>query len=415
MSFSNIIMEHEIPRRIFTKFSILIAIFSFFSCAENKENFEIVDYENKNKNFEQVFNVIDTITINKNITSKRKVISITKFIKTSDTSFIFLDGYNHSIYQINNNGKILKTIAKKGHGPGEFQIIMDFTIDKKGNLYVVGMSESKIGKFNSNGEFNKFFELSFSHRGPQSIKLLPNGNFLITAKKNLTSNSTKSNYKFVGYEKMTFLHVYSPQFDLIKSFLHPSQKLKKTRGKFARPYYSAFVQYAIYKDKIFALTQEGFYELQIFTTSDYRKTQSFKLFSESFTEFDLNSIRDLKFANKSWNYSRKKLGEINASYSRPHYLCNINNIFILEIHDPFDNYYPQYRKKFKTNSFHFDVFRFNKNSIIPIVSNVSGVMKLIGKSENDSENLLYFVAPKAKDKKTTINVYEARIKYAKKQ
>jgi hypothetical protein len=392
--------------KIFVLPLIIISIF-LFGCNYSSKKENTLQFKAQGKKFNETFEIVDSIKININVTDDREIVSITKLVKKKDGSFIILDAYNHSLYLVNEKGEVLKTIARKGRGPGEFNILADFTVDEEGNIYALGMAERKVGKFNSSGDFIKSYEFSFSHRGPQSIEILPNGHFLIGAMKNLTTNSTKKNYEFVDYEEFTFLHVYSPEFKILRSFLSPTPKLKKTRGKFARMFYSPFVQYAVKDGKLFVLTQEGFYTIQTFDANDYSKINSYKIESEKFTEFDLRAISDLKFVNKQWNYSRERLGEINASYSRPHEFYNLGKTFIIEIHDPFDNYYPQYRDTTTNNEFHYDIFEYEEDELIPQITNVSGEYKIIGKNDDESKPCLYFVKPEFDLSDNTISVYKA--------
>jgi hypothetical protein len=74
--------------------------------------------------------------------------------------FIF-DGANYRIQKFNKNGKYLKTIGRRGPGPGEFDWTFSvLTLDHHGNLYLKG--RRTIQSFNNKGEFIKGLKLESS-------------------------------------------------------------------------------------------------------------------------------------------------------------------------------------------------------------------------------------------------------------
>jgi hypothetical protein len=70
------------------------------------------------------------------------------------------DGGNSRIQKFDKNGNYILTIGRKGQGPGEFTGISDILIDKQDNLYVLGGRRIQI--FNSSGEYLNGFVLENS-------------------------------------------------------------------------------------------------------------------------------------------------------------------------------------------------------------------------------------------------------------
>jgi hypothetical protein len=70
------------------------------------------------------------------------------------------DGGNSRIQKFDKNGNYILTIGGKGQGPGEFTGISDILIDEQDNLYVLG--GRRIQKFNSSGEYLNGFVLENS-------------------------------------------------------------------------------------------------------------------------------------------------------------------------------------------------------------------------------------------------------------
>ncbi|TET66647.1 MAG: 6-bladed beta-propeller [Candidatus Aminicenantes bacterium] len=70
------------------------------------------------------------------------------------------DGGNSRIQKFDKNGNYILTIGEKGQGPGEFTGISDILIDEQDNLYVLGGRRIQI--FNSSGEYLNGFVLETS-------------------------------------------------------------------------------------------------------------------------------------------------------------------------------------------------------------------------------------------------------------
>ncbi len=88
----------------------------------------------------------------------------------------FLDMENCTVVIFDKFGKYLKTIGRKGQGPGELQTPRDFYIDESGRLIVV--DERKIHIFNKEGEFQNTISIPFS---PLNAFISKNGKILVNS------------------------------------------------------------------------------------------------------------------------------------------------------------------------------------------------------------------------------------------
>jgi len=66
-----------------------------------------------------------------------------------------LDSGKYRIQKYDKDGRYVQTIGRQGQGPGEFERPTGLYLDKKGNIYVLGLS--KIHLFDRQGEFVKSF------------------------------------------------------------------------------------------------------------------------------------------------------------------------------------------------------------------------------------------------------------------
>ncbi len=74
-------------------------------------------------------------------------------VADSKGNIYLLDIWNYNILKFNKNGVFIKTIGRKGEGPGEFLIPFQLSIDLKDNLYVCDLSKRALIKFDSEGRF----------------------------------------------------------------------------------------------------------------------------------------------------------------------------------------------------------------------------------------------------------------------
>lgn len=366
------------------KFYILLLPLIFWNCQRNLDK-EIV-YLNYDVDSDKFITVIDEIeiSVNSDSDSTFRFFGANKIIEYDDTTLMVLDILKVSINFITNDGKYLRSIGAKGFGPGEFQSISDFTFDKNGNIYVLDSYGHKVGMFSKDGEFLKNFNLSFIHRMPYKI-LFFNDHMLVEGLNNLDEGSTIEEYKFLEYANNNFINVYDINFKYLGAFLHPTKELYDTKGIFSRPY-MCFAVYTIIGNQIVAMTQEGFYKLQWFDL-DLKKIRETFIVSKDFKEIELENIRDLSFnADRSVNFSNKKIGKIVGNHSVPVNIVYNDNYLIIQTRDPIENYYPNYAQN-SIPKFRSDILLLDSNKLKPIVSFNNGQELLIGTGKN---GVLYY-------------------------
>jgi hypothetical protein len=70
----------------------------------------------------------------------------------SNKNIYVLDSGKFSILKYDKEGKYLLSIGRKGQGPGEIDMAMDFALDSMNNLYIFDIGNNRISRFSSDGE-----------------------------------------------------------------------------------------------------------------------------------------------------------------------------------------------------------------------------------------------------------------------
>jgi len=382
-----------------------VSLLIFINCSDNNSkyrelNIKKIEYTNQaSVRFDDYFEIMDTIIIPISRKNNLNIMYISKIIEVEKNKLLVLDMSNAALFLLDTLGIISKQIAQRGNGPGEFYSITDFCIDDKSNIYVLDR-KGKVGQFLSNGDFVKFFELSYLHRIPDAIKYLDNGNFLITSFLNLVEGSTKNSYKFVDYFGIKYLHIYNNEFKKIKSFFEPAPEFEETKGQLVFKCKGAFVVNEIYSDEILAFSQDGLYRLKTYNkTGELLKI--FEFDGSNFENFDFPAIKGLPFSTKSRKIGLEKIGKIIAGHSTIRGINRIGDYFLLTKYGPYDNYYPEYKTGVE-ESLAYDIFNYSNNIVTPIVSDIYGKYRIVGTGgkgiiyftpfDPDEENIVLFKA-----------------------
>ncbi len=359
--------------KLLKNLSLTIILF-LVGCTSQEKNKTIVFKDQKENRSEDIFKIQNDITFNFNSNDSVRFYDLTKIIELNNNNLLLLDRFNTSIYLLDSLGNVKKRLVRKGNGPGEFNMISDFCIDSKCNIYVLDFS-NRVGKFSKDGIFLRNYELSFSHRVPESIEYLVNGNFLISAHQNLEDGAVRNSYKFLEYDEIKNLHFYDSNFTKKKSFLTLNSKLKKTKGRLARGR-GPFVSSSIQEKNILTFTQEGYYELSIFNL-DGDLLEKINFVNSKFSPLNFNLVNSMDFTKNKWNLNLEEIGAIISSHSSIRLLTKVGEYYIVSVYEPYENYYPQFRKNYH-DKFHFDIFRYKSGKIEPIVSNIKSKYKIIG-------------------------------------
>ncbi|MEW6455785.1 MAG: NHL repeat-containing protein [Acidobacteriota bacterium] len=230
---------------IFRLFVVLILLFiSFSSCSRGKSGKwkGKVEYEGKIK----VVNNPSEPVYGELILELKEVLSIgnpdeenysfyrpRNFELDEKGNFYILDRGNFRIQVYNKNGKYIKTIGKKGQGPGEFERPFGMKLDKKGNIYVNDFTERGLLVFNKEGNYQKtipinYFFTDFKLSDDGSIfciisQMIEKGRYLTFSKLNNEGKLDKEILKIPEFATtitsgtstittITFLHAF--RFDL---------------------------------------------------------------------------------------------------------------------------------------------------------------------------------------------------------
>jgi len=396
--------------KIVLMFVIEILLIINFGCSKNEieielENikYEKVAFPDSGKvRFQSYFKPIKKIKFNTYKDDSLKLLEFTKVVELNNGELLVLDRFATSIFLINTTGKIKNRFGRKGQGPGEFRLIADFCVNDKGEIFVLDVN-NKVNKFSSKFKYLKTYNLSFSLRAPERIMYIGNNKFLITAYQNLIEGSTKTNYKYLEYDQVNYLHLYDAQFKKIKSFRKLSKELEHTKGRLARSI-GQFVSNSIWEGKVISVSQEGMYRMKIYD-NESKLIKIIDIKSKYFKSINLYKIKNMRFINNRWNLSRKEIGEIIADHSTIKEINKIGKYFIITIYEPYDNFYPQYRSRHYPDKFYYDIFYLENMTIKPVVSNIEGKYKLIGVGKN---NTVYFTNKDIND--SGIYIYKYKLK-----
>jgi hypothetical protein len=94
-------------------------------------------------------------------------------VQDSVGNLYFLDAGNNRIQKLDSEGKFIKTIGRKGQGPGEFQRATSMDIDKDNNLFVFDLGSRRIEVLSSEGK--PVSTIKFRSVPPDRIRLIGNG------------------------------------------------------------------------------------------------------------------------------------------------------------------------------------------------------------------------------------------------
>lgn len=109
-----------------------------------------VDLTDKPAAFADVFSKIDIIPLE--TTDSSLLIGIDKLMLSGNDFYVF-DGQRPALYVFDKSGKFIRQIAKKGDGPGEYQLIYDFTLDKQQKQIVLLSPYGYLQRYDADGNF----------------------------------------------------------------------------------------------------------------------------------------------------------------------------------------------------------------------------------------------------------------------
>lgn len=186
-----------------------------------------------------------------------------KILFKNDTIFILeKSNSQQSIFAFNMKGKFLFKVDEKGNGPGEYIQIDDFYVDSKGK-YIGVLSNSKILKYNFNGEF--IGDFNFKDDFIKEIEFKNNDLFIYKA----PYCDTKSCYSFGVFDikKGSMLFEDYPQVQEISHFPYNKGDYLTSNSE------NVFVNF-LYNDTIYTTNKEHLEPRYFLDFGEYKLPQN---------------------------------------------------------------------------------------------------------------------------------------------
>lgn len=108
----------------------------------------------------------------------------------TENNIFVCDYKSHNIKVFDISGKFIKTMGRKGQGPGEFQMPF-YLAFAKGRLVVWELRNRRLSVLMSDGEFVKSIQMPSAEGWPRKILPLPNGDFVIERVKSFFGDNEK--------------------------------------------------------------------------------------------------------------------------------------------------------------------------------------------------------------------------------
>ena len=108
----------------------------------------------------------------------------------TENNIFVCDYKSHDIKVFDISGKFIKTMGRKGQGPGEFQMPFNLAFAKD-RLVVWELRNRRLSVLKSDGEFVKSIQVSSTEGWPRKIRSLPNGDFIIERIKSFVKDNKK--------------------------------------------------------------------------------------------------------------------------------------------------------------------------------------------------------------------------------
>lgn len=124
---------------------------------KNEGNVTIITNPEDPKYGEAHLDLIEDLSIGNDDDTNYQFFRITGILLDEEENIYALDSGNCRVQKFDKNGRYLRTIGRKGQGPGEFVNPSAFFLDGEGNLYI--SDQMKIEVFAATGEYKKSISL----------------------------------------------------------------------------------------------------------------------------------------------------------------------------------------------------------------------------------------------------------------
>jgi len=197
--------------------------------------------------------------------------SVTDIKYDPQGNIYFCDFRANNIKKFDPAGKFLKTIGRKGQGPGDFNMpfLLAVTADR---LFVWDMGNRRFCSLTLDGDFIKSMPTQFSQGMPTKMEALPGGNILIGMEK---ANRGEEN----GPQDYS-IEIYSPELEH-KGTLYTQQIWRNKYGRFEgvttniQQPFTPLVYWDVSTEGEIIIGFSKNYEIEVYS-SDRRKLFSFK-------------------------------------------------------------------------------------------------------------------------------------------
>ena len=109
-----------------------------------------MDLSSQSAVFSDLFSRIDLIPLETNDTCL--LIGIDKLMLSGDDIYVF-DSKRPALYVFDESGEFSRQISRKGDGPGEYQLIYDFTLDRLQKYVILLSPYGYLQLYEENGRY----------------------------------------------------------------------------------------------------------------------------------------------------------------------------------------------------------------------------------------------------------------------
>lgn len=192
------------------KYLHAIIIFTFICCKQkvitinsNQEEAILIKINNHQKTGKSLVDFVSDFSFLtlKNIPFAEFISNVNKVIYNDNLIYI-LDSGKSNLLVFDIEGNYIKKIGNRGNGPGEYNSIHDFVINKESKkITILDSDKISLLKYNLDGDFLK--KIKFSNFFPKKIELINNANYILYT--SYSSNEffdlvyTDLNGKITGY------------------------------------------------------------------------------------------------------------------------------------------------------------------------------------------------------------------------
>ena len=200
---------------------VLLSLIMLLTCKQQKAEWEgtieevdgvMVVKNPKEPPFgEEPLSLAEELSIGEAEGRKEYMFSRVSDVEADDTGRIFVsDSKEANVKVFDQNGDYIRTIGRKGQGPGELQMPNDIYIDTKGRLYISDVWNERLSVFNRQGDF--VGSSNFEEYSVGKIVGVNNQDEIILI---MNKTSKESGRDFIVFDYL--VNVYSPQFKFKKS------------------------------------------------------------------------------------------------------------------------------------------------------------------------------------------------------